>query len=177
MAPAETGSKGLPDSVYPLPDSATLAGSTLPRRHSLMKWRCAWLLTASASLVASNSAHAWVSQHRRARHKPLLQQRQGLSELCQTSDPEDCGVGLTRYQANLPGCHAQPDLPVAAMLFKCLEEQALLLVTPRPACWPLFAGVTPPPPLRLPACILMLAMLWQDASLGLACRHALAAVA
>lgn len=79
MAPAETGSRGLPDSVYPSPDSATLAGSTLPRRHSLMKWRCAWLLTASASLVASSSAHAWASKQRRARHRRLLQQRQGLS--------------------------------------------------------------------------------------------------
>lgn len=86
-------------------------------------------------------------------------------------------MGLTR--ANLPGYHAQPDLPVAAMLFKCLEEQALFLVAPRPACWPWFARITPLPPLSVPACILLLAacltLLWQDASLGLASRHALAA--
>mmetsp|Transcript_38421 Transcript_38421/g.113960 ORF Transcript_38421/g.113960 Transcript_38421/m.113960 type:complete len:401 (+) Transcript_38421:429-1631(+) len=46
-APAELGSSGQPDNVYPGPDAATLAGSPCPDMASLMKWRCAWDLTAS----------------------------------------------------------------------------------------------------------------------------------
>ena len=67
FAAAEFGSRGLPDSVYPSPVSATFFGRGLPCRQSLMKCFCAWLVNARWSRVPTRAAHARQSGGRAAR--------------------------------------------------------------------------------------------------------------